>query len=283
MIPQFTSKADFLEFFEKDLKGDKSRLYAMKGKTFKEADAVSYLFQPSPDKADANKEQAGVISQPSDGAILVKSVINTTNLMDSHNDVHMPNLWKKSLQENKSIYLLQEHMMKFDKIISDEVTAYTKNIAWSAIGMPYEGKTHALIFDSTVQKDRNPFMYEQYSKGYVRNHSVGMQYVKYFLAYNSTDKYWAEEKANWDKYIGEVANKEAAEEMGFFWVVTEAKVIEGSAVVRGSNWATPTQSVTEAGQKSTSETNTSKEPAPATPKMSYLDIAQTILQTQNPK
>jgi hypothetical protein len=42
-----------------------------------------------------------------------------------------------------------------------------------------------------------------------------------------------------------IANKSAADEKGYFWAVTEAKLIEISAVVIGSNRITPTQSVTE--------------------------------------
>ena len=33
--------------------------------------------------------------------IRVNVIINTTNIIDSHNDLHLPGLWKKSLQENK--------------------------------------------------------------------------------------------------------------------------------------------------------------------------------------
>ena len=55
-----------------------------------------------------------------------------------------------------------------------------------------------------------------------------------------------EEKKIWDKYYPVVANKEIADECGYFWVVTEAKVIEGSAVPIGSNQATPTLNISEA-------------------------------------
>ena len=88
-------------------------------------------------------------------------------------------------------------------------------------------------------------MFEQYAKGYVKEHSVGMRYVNLEMAVNSEEKYYAEEKAIWDKYISEVANKEEAEQRGYFWAVTEAKIVEGSAVVKGSNYATPTISVKE--------------------------------------
>jgi hypothetical protein len=73
----------------------------------------------------------------------------------------------------------------------------------------------------------------------VKNHSVGMQYVKLFLAVN--DERYEEEFKVWEKYINLAVNKEVAIEYGYFWAVTEAKVIEGSAVPIGSNTYTPTQ------------------------------------------
>ena len=54
---------------------------------------------------------------------------------------------------------------------------------------------------------------------------------------------YSSEKANWDKYYPMVANKELADQKGFFWAVTEAKVIEGSAVVKGSNECTPVMEI----------------------------------------
>ena len=54
--------------------------------------------------------------------------------------------------------------------------------------------------------------------------------------------YGAEYEA-WEKYIEYAVNPELAENRGYFWAVTEAKAIEGSAVPLGSNWLTPTLSV----------------------------------------
>ena len=45
-------------------------------------------------------------------------------------------------------------------------------------------------------------MYNQYLNGWVKNHSVGMRYVKMELAINSEAEYDADEKAIWDKYNG---------------------------------------------------------------------------------
>ena len=109
---------------------------------------------------------------------------------------------------------------------------------WKDLGYNADGTTEALIFDSTVKASRNAYMFDQYKNGYVDNHSVGMQYVKLELAVNDED--YEKEKNFFDKYIDEVTNKEDAINQGYFWVVTEAKVIEGSAVPMGSNPITPT-------------------------------------------
>lgn len=135
---------------------------------------------------------------------------------------------------------LQEHKMQFDKIISDgqNLNAFTKTYDFRELGYDIDGTTQALVFDSVIEKDRNEYMFDQYKQNRVNNHSVGMQYVKLLLAVNSSD--FAEEKEIWDIYYPQIANKERADENGLFWVVKEAKVIEGSAVPIGSNTVTPT-------------------------------------------
>lgn len=191
-----------------------------------------------------DKFVAAKVASPDEniGQINVKAVINTTNWMDSHKDVHIPGLWKRSLNNNKRIKHLQEHEMRFDKIIADkeDLKVEVKTMPWSELGFDLEGKTEALIFDSVVKENRNPAMFKEYAEGNVDNHSVGMQYVKLKLAVNSDKEGHKEEKANWETYYPMVANKEEAERNGYFWAVLEAKVHEGSAVVNGSNAMTPT-------------------------------------------
>jgi len=221
------------------LRANKTFLMTAKKSAIKYADAVfSYAIQFSESgivsKAEARPELLDLDSFP------VKVVINTTNIFDSHYDVHIPGLWKKTLAEKKPLYHLQEHKMSFDHIISDKVKAYTKQLTFADLGYDFAGVTEALIFDSQIEKDRNSYMAEQYAKGRVTNHSVGMQYVKLEFAINSESKYDQEEKAVWDKYIDQVANRSEVEANGYFWAVTEAKLIEGSAVPIGSNFVTPT-------------------------------------------
>ena len=57
---------------------------------------------------------------------------------------------------------------------------------------------------------------------------------------NSDSKYDKVEKENFDKYFPLIANKREYEEIDYFWAILEAKAIEGSAVVIGSNQVTPT-------------------------------------------
>lgn len=221
---------------------NKDKLIAQKKSFTKHADGFSF------NNSFFNlKNEAIKASSPSDllkfDELLVKPIINTTKLMDSHYDVHLDGLWKKTLSENKMIMHVREHQsQKYDYIISDgeDLKVYTKKFTWKELGYDFKGETEALIFDSIVKRDRNAYMFNQYAKGYVRNHSVGMRYVKLVMAINDED-YGAEYEA-WEKYFDLIANKEFAEEIGFFWAVKEAKVIEGSAVPLGSNYATPTYS-----------------------------------------
>lgn len=173
-------------------------------------------------------------------SLKILAAINTTNFMDSHKDVHLPGIWTKSLKENKSIMHLQEHSMTFDKIIADgkDLKVSAQTYEWDELGYDYKGTTEALIFESTVKESRNKFMLNQYKQGNVKNHSVGMRYVKLILCVN--DEEYSTEFEAWEKYYPEIANKAEADHSGYFWAVKEAKVIEGSAVPIGSNSATPT-------------------------------------------
>lgn len=220
------------------LRENKSTLIAQKKMITKESDSlIHYVEVENRDKSSANKESIAEISEA--GKLKAKLAINTTNIMDSHSDVHFDGTWNKSAKEQKNVLLLQEHQMKFNSIISDNVEVSVKKMRWKSLGFDFEGSTEVLVFDTEIEKSRNEFMFEQYNKGYVKEHSVGMRYVKLELAMNSESKWDEEEKAVWDKYIDKIVNKEVAENQGYFWAVTEAKIVEGSAVVKGSNYATP--------------------------------------------
>jgi len=265
IIPTFNTKAELFKF----VKDNKSLLITEKKSQLKKADAISFVVPVSTPSGDAVKSES--FGQVDLETIKAEVVINTTNILDSHGDVHMKGIWSKSLKEKKTLYLLQEHEMKFEKVITDELKASVKSYSWSDLGFSeFKGSTEALVFDATINSDRNEYMFEQYFKGRVKQHSVGMQYVNLYLCIDSDEKYYKEEKANWDKYINEVVNKQDAIDLGMFWAVTEAKIIEGSAVLRGSNYATPTLSVTTTQDIEADTVTSSKdEPPKSTQKINY--------------
>lgn len=237
-IPKFDTLKEKIAFMVEN----KDKLIAQKCSTIKHADgfgSTTTVLRPFSQKQTSNKTEASETSDNTD--LQIKAIINTTGIMDSHSDVHVKGIWNKSLKENKRLMHVQEHQSnKFDKIISsgEDLKASVKDYSWRDLGYDADGTTQALVFDSTVKADRNKEMHAAYSKGYVDNHSVGMRYVKLELAVN--DKEYEKEKDFWDKHIGDVVNRDDAEKQGYFWVVTEAKVIEGSAVPNGSNPITPT-------------------------------------------
>lgn len=240
-------------------------LITQKTNTVKRADVVYHTKLEDDTTKGVNK--AGVDITVEDPSILnAKLVINTTNLIDSHMDCHISGLWKKSLSEAKQILLLQEHEMEFDMIIADSLVdkldATTQTVSFKSLGFNYSGNTEALIFDVQIKKDVNEFMFELYRKGRVTQHSVGMRYIKIFLCIDSNEANYSSEKANWDKYYPMVANKEVADQKGFFWSVTEAKVIEGSAVVKGSNECTPVMEI-EIEKENTEAVNNTLENEPS--------------------
>lgn len=203
------------------------------------------------------------------GKLNLDVVINTTNYFDSHWDVHIPGLWTKSLNDNRKngFYLLETHGRRFQDVIGDSMAGSANKMAWRDLGYEYPGITEALMFSGQIEKTRNPYMFEQYAKGRVKQHSVGMQYVKMVTCINDED--YPVQKENWDKYISQVVNPEAAEEEGIFWAILEAKISEGSAVLFGSNGLTPTYNVEEAKGTQTEPVITTQEQ----PSKSQFDVS----------
>ena len=94
------------------------------------------------------------------------------------------------------------------------------------------------MMESDIKKSYNELIFDEYKQGSINQHSVGMYYVKMDLAIN--DKSFEAENIVWNEYIGSIGNKQQAIDQGYFWAVKEAKLIEISAVLEGSNVLTPT-------------------------------------------
>jgi hypothetical protein len=217
---------------------NKSSIIQQKKSVVKHADGVPYHGMRSGGQTKG---------KPVEGdPIRAELAINTTNLFDSHMDVHMPGLWNQSMKQGGYTILNQEHKHSFQDIIAEgeAVKVSVKDATWKELGFDFKGKTQVLTYDATISPDDNAFMYKRYLQNKVRNHSVEMFYVKMAMAINDHD--YKEEFAEWEKVLPLIANKEDAEANGYFFSIYEAKHVGGAAVPQGSNWATPTMNIEQA-------------------------------------
>ena len=192
-------------------------------------------------KAIAVKPKNFSIKEVKDNSTVIERTIigNTYNWLDSHDDVHLKGCFAKSISERADkIFHLHDHEFKITSKVGEPSKIYEKEIAWKKLGVDLDGNTESLMMDTNIRKDYNPMVFEEYKSGKIDQHSVGMYYVKIELAVNDENE--KEEFANWNKYIGNIGNKEKVEEQGFFWAIKEAKLAEISAVLLGSNELTIT-------------------------------------------
>src|SRR5680860_306838 len=117
---QFSTKEELF----KALRENKTTLISAKKTITKHADAIIYHIGVENSKGETVKADTDTVTDTKN--IKAELVINTTNILDSHNDVHLKGIWKKSVKEKKNTLLLQEHKMTFDHIISDDVDQSVK-------------------------------------------------------------------------------------------------------------------------------------------------------------
>lgn len=170
--------------------------------------------------------------------IEVKAIINTTNVIDSHMDLHLQGIWNKTVKDNPYSYHLKQHERMFESVISSKAKNVNERMKFSDIGVNSDMEMDANINQFLINKADHPLMFKKYADGEVTQHSVGMMYVNYDIAWYDED---SEKEMNFFNEMKALAiNPEVAEEAGYLWVHREAKKREGSAVVFGSNPFTPT-------------------------------------------
>jgi hypothetical protein len=164
---------------------------------------------------------------------------NTYNWMDSHDDVHVKGCFVKTISERKDkIFHLHDHEFKRTAKVGNFIDIYEKDVSWKDLNINKSGNTTALHGDSEILRKYNEIIFDEYKNDLVDQHSVGMWYIKIDLAVNDED--YEDEYKNWNEVYDKLGNPEKADEKGYFWVVREAKLIEISAVLAGSNELTPT-------------------------------------------
>lgn len=159
---------------------------------------------------------------------------NSVGFMDSHDDVSLRGSWTKTAQERGNrVPILKDHNYSVNSAFAVNRGVIVTEMPIIELGYNSQGNTEVL--GATIEPDEEMLM--KYDKGIIKEHSVGLQYVKLALAVNNEEA--EEEYRNWLSYREQVINGEKADELGYFFAVQEQKLIEISAVVFGSNSYTP--------------------------------------------
>lgn len=230
------------EFAEKsemfiELKANKDKIVGLKKANFKNTDPISFIIKSSEViKGAADGEVVGIGS-------FVYAVINTTNYYDSCGDVHLDGIWDNSIKDQKGkLYYVINHDLKLGSVIAypNDVEASVQGLKWSDLGLDYKGGTQALVFKAKLTEATNKDALSAIITKQDIQNSVRMGYISMILCIDDKSEDFKQEKANFDKYLEIIANKQDAQDAGYFWAIAEAKIIkEGSAVLFGANDATP--------------------------------------------
>lgn len=193
------------------------------------------------DVADPDQDDDATMI-PDDDSVHVTVVANTANWCDSQMDVLIPDCWKNTLKQRKGLFVhLHDHIQQIEAKVGEVAKVYSKDMSLRDLGLDQNGSTQVLIFETDVMRSYNEKIFNQYKLGKINQHSIGLQYVKISLCINDEDS--EKEYDFWNKYYPQVINKEVVDLRGYFWVVSEIKLLENSCVLFGSNELTPTLDV----------------------------------------
>ncbi|HPN22980.1 MAG TPA: hypothetical protein PK758_13840 [Tenuifilaceae bacterium] len=168
--------------------------------------------------------------------------VNSTRILDSHEDVHDDGIWRKSVKEVQGRnYLVCDHELELLSVVArkEHIEIFTAKVPFSLIGQPYDGDTEILVYKVAKSQIKIEEVREWLDSGDSIEGSVRMRYVTILLAMDSNNPEDSTEKANYDSYIEKIANRADFEYIPYFFIIKEAQnVRESSLVVAGSNHAT---------------------------------------------
>jgi hypothetical protein len=90
-------------------------------------------------------------------------VVNSSNILDSHRDLHVKGNWDKSVKEQQGkVYLVFDHQLKRNEIIAmkEDISMFTAEIPFSLIGKNYDGDTYALIYKVAKNSSKHIINYQ---------------------------------------------------------------------------------------------------------------------------
>lgn len=167
----------------------------------------------------------------------VTGVFNSCFYIDSDLDMLLPGAATKSIKERGV------DSTKGNKIKHLKDHDWSKNIARLDVleerkveinGKDITGIYHESYYPNTQDSTD---MLIKIQEGMYDARSIGFQYVTIVIA--SEESQNEDHRKNWDIYLPLALNPEVAEKNGFFFVVKEIKLWEGSDVAFGANQLTP--------------------------------------------
>lgn len=165
--------------------------------------------------------------------------VNTTWVLDSHEDLHIDGIWGKSVKEQQgNVYLVADHDLCIDSVIvrKEHIQMFTAKLPFAMLGFDYPGDTEALIYKIPKDKIIHDKVNQWLDSGDAIEASVRMQYVVIEFAMDSNAPEDIAAKSRYDSYVGKIANKADFEYIPYFFIIKEAKNIrESSLVIFGSN------------------------------------------------
>lgn len=168
--------------------------------------------------------------------------VNTTRILDSHEDVSIDGSWNKTAKEQQGkVYLVFNHDFDPTKTIvrKENIEILVATIPFAALNRPYEGETEALIYKFRKDKVISELAKDWLESGDDIEASVRLRYIKLVYAANSDAPEDKEFKKNFEKYYPMIANKDDFQEILYFYAILEQQnVLESSLVLAGSNGAT---------------------------------------------
>lgn len=185
-IPKFQEKKDLFQY----LKENKSELIKTKKSMPIYSDVADFGVSKVKrvQQVDLKNEVKAEGKQSNDDVLRVKVVANTANFIDSHMDMLLADCWSKSISERKSfIPHLHDHKHEIGAKVGEVVDIFSSNLSYSELGVNGVGSTQSLIFLTDIMKEYNESVFNQYKKGKINQHSIGLQYVKLDLAINDPE------------------------------------------------------------------------------------------------
>jgi hypothetical protein len=188
----------------------------------------------------ANKENS-FIKQVKENRIY--PIINSTNWLDFHDDVHLKGCYKKTVKEQQGkVYFVDAHQKTTQSIITykSDVRMFYDNVLWQTLGKDYDGETEALIFDIENSNVKD-WALELINKEKDIQCSLAMKYGQIFFAVDTDEKEYKANKELFEQYKSEIINQDDLEQRGYFFGVKEIQIMgEGSMcpISGGSNSAT---------------------------------------------